>query len=399
MKTKRFLAALPGRLCLIIVAAIILIFFSNDFGLVDIQKTAIVLAVGIDRDGEDFALTAQIAVPKGSDRTTGGTSSVEIEGRGATVPDCISDIYAKTGWVPKLVFCNLVLLGESAANEDVFSCLDFFLRNEYIPNSCQLAACEGSAGEMLSTTSAIDDTSALALSKLFSDAAKKSGYVLTTTLREFAVGYYGVSGSGYMPYVRAQAQEGSSSGGSSGGSSGSAGSSGSSDRSGGAGAQEKKVYSAEETAIFSGGRLAAILPREQTFAFSLLEGNVYTGSFQADGQTYVVLKNGGSVGLELTDVPTATLSLELRVQLYGTREASSPEEIAKSMLTPEQEARAEEVLTGYLSDLWDTCVQTGCDLFELRTKLYRASLAEYGQWKDSILAVPVKIEATIKSVS
>ena len=388
MKTKRFLAALPGRLCLIIVAAIILIFFSNDFGLVDIQKTAIVLAVGIDRDGEDFALTAQIAVPKGSDRTTGGTSSVEIEGRGATVPDCIADIYAKTGWVPKLVFCNLVLLGESAVQADVFSCLDFFLRNEYIPNSCQLAACEGSAGEMLSSQSAIDDTSALALSKLFSDAAKKSGYVMTTTLREFAVGYYGVSGSGYMPYVRAQTQEGGSGGGT--------GSSGGSEESG---AQEQKVYSAEETAIFSGGRLAAVLPREQTFAFSLLEGNVYTGSFQADGQTYVVLKNSGSVGLELSDVPMATLSLELRVQLYGTREASPPEEIAKSMLTPEQEARAEEVLTGYLSDLWDSCVQTGCDLFELRTKLYRASLAEYGQWKDSILAVPVKIEATIKSVS
>ena len=394
MKTKRFLAALPGRLCLIIVAAIILIFFSNDCGLVDIQKTAIVLAVGIDRDGEDFALTAQIAVPKGSDRTTGGTSSVEIEGRGATVPDCIADIYAKTGWVPKLVFCNLVLLGESAVQADVFSCLDFFLRNEYIPNSCQLAACEGSAGEMLSSQSAIDDTSALALSKLFSDAAKKSGYVMTTTLREFAVGYYGVSGSGYMPYVRAQTQEDGSGGADSSG--GGTGSSGGSEESG---AQEQKVYSAEETAIFSGGRLAAILPREQTFAFSLLEGNVYTGSFQADGQTYVVLKNGGSVGLELADVPTATLSLELRVQLYGTREASSPEEIAKSMLTPEQEARAEEVLTGYLSDLWDSCVQTGCDLFELRTKLYRTSLAEYGKWKDSILSAAVKIETSVKSVS
>lgn len=394
MKTKRFLAALPGRLCLLIVAAVILIFFSNDFGLVDIQKTAIVLAVGIDRDGEDFALTAQIAVPKGSDRTTGGTSSVEIEGRGATVPDCIADIYAKTGWVPKLVFCNLVLLGESAVQADVFSCLDFFLRNEYIPNSCQLAACEGSAGEMLSSQSAIDDTSALALSKLFSDAAKKSGYVMTTTLREFAVGYYGVSGSGYMPYVRAQAQEGGSGGADSSG--GGTGSSGGSEESG---AQEQKVYSAEETAIFSGGRLAAVLPREQTFAFSLLEGNVYTGSFQADGQTYVVLKNSGSVGLELSDVPMATLSLELRVQLYGTREASPPEEIAKSMLTPEQEARAEEVLTGYLSDLWDTCVQTGCDLFELRAKLYRTSLAEYGQWKDSILSAAVKIETSVKSVS
>ena len=31
MKIKRFLAALPGKLCLLIVAAVILIFFSNDF--------------------------------------------------------------------------------------------------------------------------------------------------------------------------------------------------------------------------------------------------------------------------------------------------------------------------------------------------------------------------------
>ena len=72
MKVKRFFAALPGRLCLFLAAAVVLIFFSNDFGLVDIQKTAIVLAAGIDREGEEFSLTAQIAVPKGSDRTAGG---------------------------------------------------------------------------------------------------------------------------------------------------------------------------------------------------------------------------------------------------------------------------------------------------------------------------------------
>ena len=138
---KKFLKTIPMKLWVIVCVLVVFTFFSNDFGLVDIQKTAIVLAVGIDRTEEEFTLTAQIAVPKGSDRTTGGTSSVEIEGRGATVPDCIADIYAKTGWVPKLVFCNLVLLGESAVQADVFSCLDFFLRNEYIPNSCQLAAC------------------------------------------------------------------------------------------------------------------------------------------------------------------------------------------------------------------------------------------------------------------
>lgn len=394
MKFKRFLAALPGRVCLILVAAIVFIFFSNDFGLVDIQKTAIVLAVGIDRTEEEFTLTAQIAVPKGSDRTTGGTSSVEIEGRGETVPDCISDIYARTGWVPKLVFCNLVLLGESTTADDVFSCLDFFLRNEYIPNSCQLAACEGSAGALLSSQSAIDDTSALALSKLFSDAAKKSGCVMTTTLRQFSTGYYGVSGSGYMPYVRAQTQENSQ------GTEAASGNSGSAQSSPGDGPTEQKIYSAEETAIFSAGKLAAILPKEQTFAFSLLEENVYTGTFSADGITYVVLKNNGSVELDVSDSPTATLSLDLRVQLYGSRDASMPGEIARSILTPEQEAKASRIIEDYLGGLWETCIRSGCDLLELKTKLYRSSMTDYSQWKDSILtSAAVRIAANVKSVS
>ena len=75
---KRFLKHIPTKLWAILCIAVLFTFFSNDFGLVDIQKTALVLAAGIDRTEDEFALTAQIAVPKGSDRTTGGTSSVQI---------------------------------------------------------------------------------------------------------------------------------------------------------------------------------------------------------------------------------------------------------------------------------------------------------------------------------
>ena len=57
------------------------------------------------------------------------------------------------------------------------------------------------------------DASSLALEKLFSDAAKKSGRVMTSTLREFAIGYYGVSESGFMPYVRMQPQKSGTQGG------------------------------------------------------------------------------------------------------------------------------------------------------------------------------------------
>ena len=38
-------------------------FFTNDFGLVDIHKTSIITAIGIDSEGEEVKVTAEIAMP------------------------------------------------------------------------------------------------------------------------------------------------------------------------------------------------------------------------------------------------------------------------------------------------------------------------------------------------
>lgn len=374
MRAKRFLRSFPMKLWIILAAIVAITFFSNDFGLVDIQKTAIILAAGIDRTADGFSLTAQIAVPKGSDRTTGGTSSVEIEGQGATVSDCISAIYTKTGWVPKLVFCDLVLLGEEAARANAFDALDFFLRNEYAPDSCLLAVCEGTAAETLKATSAIDDASSLALEKLFSDAAKKSGRVMTTTLREFAIGYYGRSASGYMPYVRMSSQSGAQGG------SGGQNAAGGQGAAGGQSGQEM-IFSAEQTAVFSQGRMTDVLTEAETFAFSLLKGNVYGGTLPSDGITLAVLRNDGSVSLAEEPTLQATLSVDLKVRLAGRDAPSSLENVAKDSVTEEELAAAESALRGAIGSLWERCAQSECDLFNLRRTLYRRSAAAYGTWK------------------
>lgn len=374
MRAKRLLRSFPMKLWIILAAIVAITFFSNDFGLVDIQKTAIILAAGIDRTADGFSLTAQIAVPKGSDRTTGGTSSVEIEGQGATVSDCISAIYTMTGWVPKLVFCDLVLLGEEAARANAFDALDFFLRNEYAPDSCLLAVCEGTAAETLKATSAIDDASSLALEKLFSDAAKKSGRVMTTTLREFAIGYYGRSASGYMPYVRMSSQSGAQGG------SGEQNAAGGQGAAGGQSGQEM-IFSAEQTAVFSQGRMTDVLTEAETFAFSLLKGNVYGGTLPSDGITLAVLRNDGSVSLAEEPTLQATLSVDLKVRLAGRDAPSSLENVAKDSVTEEELAAAESALRGAISALWERCAQSECDLFNLRRTLYRRSAAAYGTWK------------------
>ncbi|MGN1078290.1 MAG: Ger(x)C family spore germination C-terminal domain-containing protein, partial [Candidatus Gallimonas sp.] len=374
---RKFLKTVPMKIYLLIAAFMLFSFFSNDFMLVDIQKTAIILAAGVDKTDAGYKVTAQIAVPKGSDRTTGGTSSVEVEGEGETVAACFSQIYSKTGWVPKLVFCDLIALGENTGREDILPCLDYFLRSEYMPDSCLLAMCEGTASELLSSHSAIDDVSSIAVQNLFSDAAEKSGKVMRTTLKEFAIGYYGVSKSGYMPLIRMADEEGGeeANGGNNGGG-------------GEEQPQPQKIYDAEQTAVFSGGRVVAVLSPEETFAFALLKGKVFSSAFTVETEgkrlSLNVVKNEGKIDLRVKDFPIAELSVRLTVRLFNRTDPAPILDVAENAVPAAAERAAEELISGYLSSLWQTCKKGGCDLFHLNRILYRASLKKYGTWKDAL---------------
>ncbi len=388
----RFLKTIPMKLYLLVLAVILFAFFSNDFGLVDVQKTAIILAAGIDKTETGYTLSAQVAVPKGSDRTTGGTSSVEIQTEGKTASDCISMLYAKTGWVPKLVFCNLLLLGEETARTDAMGSLDYFLRNEYMPDSCFLAVCEGRASETISSQSAIDDASSLAITKLFSDAAIKAGKVMPNTLKEFSRAYYSVAESGYLPYVRMNDQEGSQD-------------AGGNESAGGAGGQEKtqKIYMADKTALFQGGKMVGLLDERETFAFSLLKGEVFAGNFNADdggkALTLTVMENGGGISLETDGKPRVKLQVSLTVRLC-CRGATAPiDDVSSDEVGEEALQSAEQGLKRDINDLWTSCVQCGCDLFELKRDLYRRSPKKYAALKDMIPspALPAEILVTVET--
>ncbi len=377
---------LPIRLYLLVAAVVCFAFFSNDFGLVDIQKTALILAAGVDRTQSGFTLTAQIANPKGSGAQQ-DNSGLILKGSGKTVSDCVAQIYAETGWVPKLIYCDLVVLGRETAQTDVFDCLDFFLRNEYMSDSCLLALCEGSAEELILSSSAADDTSADAVSKIFSEAAEKSGKLSKTTLKEFSIGYYGASQSGFMPFLRAvPAEETQNSGGSS---ESAGGSGGSSESAGGASRKETFVYLAQETALFLRGVMVGLLSPEETFAYRLLSGDVYSGmlSVAVDGEdlSLTVLKNDGDASLDMKAAPKAKLSVQLTVRLYDRDKASPIEDVALSETTDKAQKAAEELLSSYVGSLWEKIRQSQCDLFLFRRSLYRSSPKKFREWDSTLL--------------
>ena len=405
---KRILKRTAPKFALFLGGALLFAFFSNDFGLVDIQKTAVILAAGIDKSGEGYELTAQISVPKGGE-TTGGTASVELSGKGETVADCLMMMYADSGWIPKFDFCSLVLLGEEAAREGAMPALNYFLHNEYMSDNCAVAVAEGSAGEMLKQTSAIDDTPSLAIHKLFSGAAEKTGAAVKNTLREFAVGTLGVSKSSFMPFIRSLPREsgeggaggaGSSEGsGGKGGAEGSGGKGGASGSEGSGGEGDAPVlFRAEETALFREGKMTGLLSAEETLAFNLVRGKVKAGILTVKGEdgepvSLSIKRGGGSAKLGNEDVPRAKLSVRLKVLVSDRTEEDFMAGTETNVATDEDERRAEELIASYIASLWGKCQISGCDLLLLARELYRkdpkAFEANFG-------LIPSGIEADIE---
>ena len=396
---KPLLKRAAPKLALLLGGVLLFAFFSNDFGLVDIQKTAVILAAGIDRTEAGYELTAQISVPKGGE-SAGGTASVELTGRGETVADCLMQMYANSGWVPKFDFCSLVLLGEETARAGAMPALNYFLHNEYMSDDCAVAACEGRAGELLQKKSAIDDTPSLAIAKLFSGATEKSGATVKNTLREFAVSTLGKAESSFMPYIRAFPDgEGESAGGSAEGSSSNAGSGGGSEESSGgdagsddAGSGADKgeapvLFRAEETALFFRGRMTGLLSAEETFAYNLLMGHVSAGILTVEGEdglpVSLSIKRGtGKAALSDGGSLRAELSVSLKVLVSDRAEEDFLAGTETNVATRTDEARAEELLRGYVSSLWETCGESGCDLFLLARELYRRDPGRYETEKE-----------------
>ncbi len=383
---------------LIAAGALVLLFFSNDFGLIDIQKTAIVAAIGIDRSEEAegrWSVTAQIAVP---DANANKASNVSIPSA-ETVGAGIAEVNRKTGWYPTLVHCRLILLGEDVAEGDVFRVLGYFLRSEFVEDSCLVAVCEGRAQEMLGASSPVGELTTMAIAKVLSSEAQKTGLVCVTNLRDFAKGYYSAAKSGYLPFLArlpeaesggpSEGGGGSADGGQTGGSA-----SGGSGQSGSGGNAD--VFDASKTMLFYEGKRAAVLEAAETLAFNLAE----TSTDFAFGEV-VAEENGEPVTFSLKmkisqksralalegGVPICSFRIRANAQIADADTAAGLDEAAKKTIVPGSVLRAaerefEEQLTAILKK----CADSGCDLFGLKQALYRNFPREYDAYEKTLLS-------------
>lgn len=396
------------RYYLIVIIFLAFLFFSNDFGLLNVQKTAIVMAVGVDREENTFIVTSQIAIPKSSSQGK-ATETVQLVSRGATVAQAFEQINAKTGWYPKLVFCNLILLGEKTAEQNVFDALDFFLRDEYLSDNCLVATCDGVAKDVLDATALVDQSTSVAIGKVLSAHASRVGTAMPSTLREFSIGYYSESKSGFLPVVALRPQQEEVGSSESSGSSPSS-SSGAKAQSGEGGGDEQKkagtVFSARETALFVNGKRVETLTKEETFAFSAATGRLRLAPYSVErkGRTCTLSVKRNSPKIKLSVGKNGDVSLNIKITLTSgimdLSDALPVDEVADVGDVPmEFFTEATNKLTGEIHRVFEKSQAVGCDLFGVRERIVKYEKRALREHADRALENTVAlVEVTFQNV-
>ena len=388
---------------ILLTVAMLFLLFSNDFGLVDIHKASIVVAVGVDVTESGYEVTAQAAVPTPA-QGEGSAAYTQVTGEGVTVAEAVDDINAKTGFYPKLAFCNLVILGENCKDSGLFTVLDYFYRNDYVPLTALVAMCRGSAKELLGQKPADGGMSSSAIQRAMSEELKNSANASTINLKLLAQDANSPSASAYMPFIESS-QDGSggattaSSGGSSGSSSGS---SGGQSKSGGNSSAE---FTCRTTAAFFSGGFIGVLDEEQAFALNLMRSQIRLAIVNAvyEGVDYTVGLKNNSCTMQMAveeGAPVLTVRYRALANVQSSKSRPAAEGSANSHLVDEGVLRA---VSGEIEErmrsLESFCTQNGCDLFGAERMLYQRFYSDYQLLKGGVLPVlKVKYDIKISSV-
>ncbi len=365
-----------AKFYLIIFGIIFINFLTLDFLLIDVEKTALIVALGVDKTDGGYEVTAQIAVPEATNQSTKSNESV-IYAKGSTLFDAVEDIGTRTGWYPKLSFCNLIILGNSIFEENVMGVIDFFVRSYKVEDSAILCASEKSAKEVLLSISPLDNISSFALSKIFVRDHSNASPILTTSIRDFSIRYYSPCKLGYMPMVKLIDTEDK-------GNNPSQASSLTSN-SGASGEQEKNtpvVYDAETCILFSNGYKIGEISGDECLFYSMFDKSVSESYFNLtvednDGNSGMALiglkKSKAKLKLEFENsTPILKGDLKLWLQIIDTDFPQEMKEIATiGRLNDGMLNKAKDYVIFTLENLFEKTKNLNCDLFETQNLLYR----------------------------
>lgn len=426
MKGKFNLSRFSVVVYWLIVIALLGLFFSNDFGLVDIHKTSIITAVGVDSDTDgEVLVTCEVAVPQPS-QSGDNIKYTRVQGSGLTIADALNEVNSKTGFYPKLQFCKIILIGESCKDDELFRVLGCFYRKNYSELTALVAMCEGNAYDMLGYKSPVSDMTSEGITKALSEEIEKSANATAVNLKDIALTQYSKSKACYMPFVEANVpgtsenggngdfvggESGNGNGGENGGQSGGGGDGGGESQDGESGQSgskggEEMEFTARRTAIFSDGKFKGLLDERQSFALAVLENDIRLAVLPCDAEEthYTVgLKNvDGGLSLKVeSGRPKLKISFKASAQIQGARVIVTPDQTARDDVVPASVLEGAKLeMQDRFSQLLDVCREKDCDILGVKELLYKYNAKYFDAFVGDILTrADVEYDVNIISVN
>lgn len=429
-----------SKLVLVLFFLMVVSYFTSDFNLIDIEKTAIIAAIGIDCAGDELCVTAQVAIPQATNQSATNSDAI-ITAQGKTVFDALDNISKETGWHPKLTFCNLVVLGNKVVSGKYMPIIDFLLTSNRFQNSAVLAAAETTAKEILSSSTPLDHISSFALQKILLKNYDKANPVLKTDIREFSASSRSHSSFAFMPLIKViqtddkskgddSGQQNSSmsfysdndckadllnrnfmakrdeddkktegkSGGEGNGGDSSGGSGGGSGGSGGGqqGKEGSSVFDATYTNLFSNGKYCCSLSPEQTNVYALLTKSARESFMPVTlkrnnrdvNALITIVRNQKHMKLKIVDgVPYFDIKLTLiceKEELYGDEDIGELKDLKK--VSDKGLAALKEKTEKIIEEIVDISKTYDCDLFQVKDKLYQFNHEHFYDFEKDILS-------------
>lgn len=391
------------KVAVLALATVFFMFFSNDFGLIDIEKTAIITACAIDLDENgEYKVTAQIAVPEATDTNTENLRA-QISGKGATVGAAIKNIGDASGWFPQLCFCNLIIVGGGFSDYNLINILDYFSKTLRIHDSALIVMAEKEGAELLKLATPLDNVSSFALQKIILKNAGLNRDIAVCDVKSFCTGYYSDAGASFMPIIKVVWQksenekssaEGSTAESSGGGSGGGSGSSGGFGGSSGGGAKGDAIFNANATALFLNGIKVGELDKDLTLVFNALTCDFATTTFEIkdveNGTTtrnYLLTVFSCDRKTALT-VSESGIIFDVKLDIYAkisdvNGQSYDLEYVENIPLPYFLKERAEKDFTERIQDLIRTEIETKCDFLGIKKELYRKHNSFYSKYKDN----------------
>ena len=134
-----------------------------------LNNRVLITGLAIDKTDKGYLVTAQTVFPSAGSESGGEGAELNfISEEGVSITESIKKLSYNIGKIAGLSHMNFLLISDSIfEDENVSTTLDYFLRDQHLPNSIMLLYCKGSAQEQLQKTKNLELSVGLGLQKIY----------------------------------------------------------------------------------------------------------------------------------------------------------------------------------------------------------------------------------------